>query len=491
MLRSQISVWGFVLGLGLACVAYACSTDKAKPGAEGDGGAPSAGASDGEIIDAGGPGETGGAATGGLANRAGAAGESAAEAGSTAAGGDSNEGGGTGAPSGALPALPGPTQVDQAPIVINKSHELGNLVDVVAAGLDASGNATILSANSTLRKYSPAGAELWTNTSLPPTQTIAFDANGEAFLGGIVTYKLPGETLSNNAQDAWVGKVDAQGKLAWAHQWGPATHTAAIAIGPNGSVVAIGSSTGQVPGNPPTNAGGHFAARYEADGARTFLKQYPGGNVGLQSLLLSSAGDLYFGLSSTSIRHIASDGTLVGDSVISIAPEAAPAWGHVAFAPGEEAVHDFVQIFNGPSPAGLITGVWSLLGLDGKALWYRPTAKKTAVIDAVEGVTWTGTFSQFSTFVVTTDAVFLAGKYNNSYTNGANPKPPTSPLFVGRYTLEGEQVWFTEFLTEDPSIAWEAKAIGTSQSGDVSVIASAAGSRTYRFQVSATNGSLL
>jgi hypothetical protein len=58
-------------------------------------------------------------------------------------------------------------------------------------------------------------------------------------------------------------------------------------------------------------------------------------------------------------------------------------------------------------------------------------------------------------FAVGADAIYLMGVYDNTYKNGANPPPSTSPVFVGRYDLDGARVWFQEFLFVDPTISTE------------------------------------
>ncbi|MDB4915871.1 MAG: hypothetical protein JWM95_3515 [Gemmatimonadetes bacterium] len=47
--------------------------------------------------------------------------------------------------------------------------------------------------------------------------------------------------------------------------------------------------------------------------------------------------------------------------------------------------------------------------------------------------------------IATSDALYLAGTYSNTYMNGAAPPPATSPAFVLKTDLNGQQLWFRTF----------------------------------------------
>jgi hypothetical protein len=52
------------------------------------------------------------------------------------------------------------------------------------------------------------------------------------------------------------------------------------------------------------------------------------------------------------------------------------------------------------------------------------------------------------------DAVYITGKYENRYEFGSNPPADNTATFIARYDLEGNRIWFKEFLSEsgDPRI---------------------------------------
>jgi hypothetical protein len=66
------------------------------------------------------------------------------------------------------------------------------------------------------------------------------------------------------------------------------------------------------------------------------------------------------------------------------------------------------------------------------------------VVEPVEQVTWNGRFNVCGALLVTRDAVYLGGNYMNSYKNGSRRRDPKANVFVARYDLEGNQVWFRQ-----------------------------------------------
>jgi hypothetical protein len=81
-------------------------------------------------------------------------------------------------------------------------------------------------------------------------------------------------------------------------------------------------------------------------------------------------------------------------------------------------------------------------------VWTRKFATQTATLDAAEGETWTGKFDAPTVLRVTSDAIYIAGVYTNSYQNGSSPPPGTRPDYVARLDLTGQQLWFRQFLTQ-------------------------------------------
>jgi hypothetical protein len=132
------------------------------------------------------------------------------------------------------------------------------------------------------------------------------------------------------------------------------------------------------------------------------------------------------------------------------------------------------------------------LGLNGNALWYRQGAKQTAIIDTVEGVKWTGSMSLASAFGVSAEGLYIFGTYTNSYQNGSVARPTTTPMFVARLGLDGQQVWFKEFLLQSLANKSNANTLGIAVHDPATLVAFFwDGAGTYALRLSKADGSLL
>jgi hypothetical protein len=502
--------------------AFACSSSSA-PKTDNGGNAGDAG-SIAEAAGAGGSSPSTGGVGGNGGGRAGGSGTGTGEAGDNSGGAD-NAGGDMGAAGipgaggvpgvghvlGKLPDITGPTKINQTPIVIPKKYIVASPNSVSAISSDATGNVVAATdqyggAIDHIEKYGPDLANLWIKPlSYLPTSLVVDDA-GDIFLGGGTAKAFPGETQTGS-DDAFVTKLDSTGTAVWAHQWGATGGQTSdfLALGPGGAIIALGRCSGQVPGNPPTNKGGPFVVRYESDGTRTWLKQYPNEQMeatysALDGLFVDPTGAVYSTISVSKplpstgyLRTIDPSGGLVSDKAISdgtspvdFGGSANKAGGVAALGPAKDTIYDV--------PSAAYQPALAAVGLDGTLLWWRLNSTQTAVIDNVEGVTWTGTFSYTSSLVTTSDSVYIAGIYQNSYMNGSTAHPTTKPAFVGRFDLTGNQIWFTEFQVEPlvgdvPAAAPGNPRIAADANGNIVVATS--GNNWSLFKLAKADGSLL
>jgi hypothetical protein len=288
-------------------------------------------------------------------------------------------------------------------------------------------------------------------TAVPTTTAgtavdIAATPAGEVFFAGQTNTAaaLAGETTLGGT-DLLLGHVTAAGQPDWAHQFGGAFNENGlfVRVTGDGSPIIFGTATGQLPAQPSTASGGPFAINYSAAGVRGWTRQLPGLNArAFFDVTVDGSGNS-FGLSAGSsvgapvVFRVNADGT-VGWTGNSFAPVPVTSTGgetfHVAAAPGG----GFFTL-HGYSPACVLTR-WDA---NGSPMWYRLSAEHNVVIDAVENVIWRGRFLSCDGIKVTSDAVYIAGSFENYFMNGSVPRPSTSPIYVGRYDLEGNQAWFT------------------------------------------------
>lgn len=440
--------------------AVACSKDDAEPGRPDDNG----GAADGA-------GEAGTAASGtsGVPDDAGLGGVGANQTGGAGDGGRASDGGGSNQPGGGEAGVlaevgdfPGPSEDDQAPILLDKSHivdsELGiggpyrveqdadaNIFMQFSSGPSPAPAGTFPSEVLTgFARFDPAGQRLWTLNSASTVLTgktvraATLTPSGGVAFGGSVSAALPGETYVGGGSDAFVAEVDGDGELLWQHQWGSAAVEAneLVAANPDGSLLAVALCTGQAPGNPATSTGGAVLTRYDGDGTRTVLKQYPAAELANTTrAFLQPSGDLLW-IKSLLLGTLTPTGQ--GSSIASLEPTYA---------------YDMVLAPDGKSfYATKMTSI-EQLNLAGELTWSRKAAMRSAVIDSVEGVTWSGHASSCNTIRPLGDSLYATGIYENTYQNGSVPRQPTTTLFVARFSRSGRQQWFQQFLLDQAPIA--------------------------------------
>ncbi|HTQ04427.1 MAG TPA: hypothetical protein VMI54_11245 [Polyangiaceae bacterium] len=449
--------------LGVAATTQACSGGSSGSSVAGVAGSPSSGGGGQGANQSDETAAVGGSITGGQAERGGAdAGSNDADtAGMPAAGanaiqsatGGSAQGGAGGKTGssetvlGELTGIPGATSPDEQPILLDRTHLMGQgaaqqmFVDshddlFVAEGILPNQLTSVV-------KYDSSLAQQWSDSSLAPStaavRTVAVSARGETFVGGNVTGALPGEA-SLGGTDAFVGKLDADDKHVWMHQWGSDRDdsTEYLVGAADGSVFATGTAGGSIPNDAQAAAGAPFAARYENDGALTWLKQPTPRNFGVagnnnSNLVVDGTGTLYQGYRNI-LRTIGPSGELVSDTM-------------VADSTGSPLFLGLLSLDGSGNSLYTTTGDLFDLALNGSVLWWRKYESQMADIDT-QGGTWSGGFAGVHALAVGGEGLYLTGPYDNVYPNLKPSQAPVVATYVGRYDSQGNQLWFKEFLFE-------------------------------------------
>ncbi len=194
----------------------------------------------------------------------------------------------------------------------------GDLLVGGATGVVNAGNDTWL------RKFSPAGATLWTRSHAgagkgnDETNALAVTDDGAAF------YAAGTETVAGEGRNLWLGKYDIDGNLLWSRLYNGAASKddflhAAVAM-TDGGVVVCGYETAV--GIPWSS----FLRRYDADGLIVWTEVDPGPDeLGAlcYGLDLASNGDLLLAgatIAGTTreprLRRVAPDGTPLWSTVV-------------------------------------------------------------------------------------------------------------------------------------------------------------------------------
>jgi len=132
-----------------------------------------------------------------------------------------------------------------------------------------------------IRKLSPAGVELWTrqftNTVSVGVLAVAVDGTGNVIAAGHVQGALPGQTHAG-VDDAYVRKFSPAGVELWTHQFGtPAAEQAfGVAADASGNIIVVGSTEGALPGQTRIGVDKEdaFVRKYSPAGVELWTRQF-------------------------------------------------------------------------------------------------------------------------------------------------------------------------------------------------------------------------
>jgi hypothetical protein len=255
------------------------------------------------------------------------------------------------------------------------------------------------------------------------------DSTGNIYLGGQLVTQFVGQ--------AAIQQVLPDGTLGWKSSIGSSAagvqnSAGALTVGPDDTVYISGSSSGQLPNQPVTASGDGFVAHYAKDGTLISVDQAPFISTVAGPLTVDTAGQVVL---ANSLVAVDSNLQLLWAVPSSLATQA-----NAAFSPSG------LLFDSGLNTAGMNI-VEERSSATGAGIWQRQFAVQTGTVNAVEGETWTGQFRGTPVMVATSDSVYLAGSYSNTYKNGSSPPPTTAPCYVARLDTMGSQIWFRQFET--------------------------------------------
>jgi len=142
-----------------------------------------------------------------------------------------------------------------------------------------------------LRAYDASGTELWTRQFGSPSadlgRAVALDATG-VYVSGVTMDTLPGQTSAGLA-DVFLRKYDAGGAELWTRQFGSASFDDGLAVtAAPGGVLVAGYAMGALPGQTPSGLADAFVRSYDASGAEMWTSQF--GTAATDSVWAVSAG---------------------------------------------------------------------------------------------------------------------------------------------------------------------------------------------------------
>jgi Beta-propeller repeat len=165
------------------------------------------------------------------------------------------------------------------------------------AGYTQAGNTAYL-----IAKYDASGARIWLKqlgvySGGVFADGVAVDGSGNSYVAGSTNGALPGNTQTGS-EDYFIAKYDASGTPTWFKQLGFASQLSratGVAVDASGNSYVVGLTTGGLAGNTQIGSPDYFIAKYDASGARTWLKQLGVslGSVAADGVAVDGSGNSY------------------------------------------------------------------------------------------------------------------------------------------------------------------------------------------------------
>ncbi|MGO9834899.1 MAG: hypothetical protein ACLP1X_11835 [Polyangiaceae bacterium] len=281
-------------------------------------------------------------------------------------------------------------------------------------------------------KIQPDHAIAWT-TAYDPGWVVA-DGKVDPAGNTVIAATLDSPSGTGSSQAVTV-KYAPDGTVAWSkeYQLGNATDGFALALGADGSVVTLGSSS--LPGS--TNGGGIlFLVKYAADGTQQWARSYCYGGL-VKSAVMDAAGNIYASLGSSggSVAKFTADGAEVYMTSFPATSDRGP----LVFSPDGQSLY----LFGNSSAAGTSIGLRKLDPGTGEVSWAMNVATSAATNDPSTGVNWSGQIGNRYNVAITASAIYVAGAYSNSYSSSSLSGGFVT--FVAAYDTSGAQKWFQQF----------------------------------------------
>jgi len=194
-------------------------------------------------------------------------------------------------------------------------------------------------ADAFVQKYDPNGNLLWTREFGAPPNNVANSANGLSvaadgvYVAGSTGGALPGQTFSGDLFDGYVRKYDPAGNELWTRQFGNQSEptggvTIRSASATSAGVYVAGATTFALPGQ--TSSGGAFVRNYDIDGNELWTREF-GMPPNLDSAFSASAtaegvdvlwqNTIPYGAVSFAVSRYDLNGNAIDTSPLSVQPQ--------------------------------------------------------------------------------------------------------------------------------------------------------------------------
>jgi hypothetical protein len=304
-----------------------------------------------------------------------------------------------------------------------------------------------------VRKYDPAGNELWTrqfgSTARDEAVALAVDASG-VYVAGLTLGTLPGQT-SGGFVDAFVRRYDAAGNELWTIQFGTSSADVASGVAVDASgVYVVGNTDGTFPGQTSSGDSDAFVRKYDLAGNEIWISQFGSAGSDLGNGVAVDASGVYVagragdalpgqvsaGLDDAFVRKYDANGNVVWTSQFgSGGPDTA--FGVVADGSGVYVAGRAGDALPGQVSAGLDDAFVRKYDANGTELWTHQFG--TLGVDVALGV------------AADASGVYVAGETNATLSGQASTGDQDA--FVRKYDAAGNVVWTRQFGTSGSDTA--------------------------------------
>lgn len=291
---------------------------------------------------------------------------------------------------------------------------------------------------------------------LDEAKAVAVDDAGDTYVVGETFGTLPGQTQAGTL-DAFVRKYDPAGREIWTRQFGTWERDIAwaIAIDPPGYAYVVGQTEGALPGQH--SAGGYdaFVRKYDLSGTEVWTRQFGGGGADIASgVALDAAGNVYVvGTTSSTLPGQVQAGSY--DAFVRRYDAAGQvAWTRQFGGPGGDNARD-VDV----DPTGRLLVVGSTESALPGQVSVGGYDAFVSTIDAAGNEVWTRQFgSQADDFGVAIAAdprgqISVVGSTENA--NSGQTSAGGTDAFLRRFDVAGAALWTDQFGTGVADEAWD------------------------------------
>ncbi|HYH48834.1 MAG TPA: SBBP repeat-containing protein [Acidimicrobiia bacterium] len=220
--------------------------------------------------------------------------------------------------------------------------QTGNAYVVGGTRAALPGQTNIGDFDSFIVKFDPTGSMVWARqfgtTVEDYALTVSLDAHGNPIVAGETSGRLAGAAAAGGL-DGFVRQYSPDGDVAWTRQFGSALDDFAVgsAVGPSGDVFVVGSTAGALPGHKSAGEADAFIVGYDGKGGEPWSQQF--GTKGVddaEAITFDAAGNAFVAGRAGGALHGSASGGGSDAFLAAAGPTGDILWVHQVGGPAED-----------------------------------------------------------------------------------------------------------------------------------------------------------